>query len=148
MMRMVGLAICVIILGGERFVSWLRKGDFGDPCDDNSRCHSALCIPGADPAEVARARVEYEARLIAFAERLEKIDDDETRAAIAEEEKPNPPWLAPVYPGTCTVSCEEEACPPGWHCVSIREVHELYGFGEVKKVCSAPDDAVLSGSGE
>ncbi len=147
--RVVVIIVCGVLLSAERLVTWLNKGDFGESCEGNSKCHSDLCVPSADPEEVARLRKQYREALDVWEERMAEAKTEEVRAAIEEDDKPKPPWVSPVYPGTCSVSCEEEECPPGWSCGTVRETHGRYGWDDdVKKVCFAPDDPMLSGTGE
>ena len=151
-LRARAMLLAVVGVGAALFgiYKWISRGSMGDPCNEDDDCSSRICLPGADKAEYDRQRKEAEERMSRYLTKVGQAQDDDEADALV------PPDITIVvrrnlYPGTCTQLCDDDECPVGWHCGKIRETSwTKYSFRteSTKKLCFAPDDPQLSGTGE
>jgi hypothetical protein len=146
--RIATAVVLALVLGGVKVVSWFNLGSMGDACDGNEGCHSKLCLPGVDKEELDRARAAAAKEEADFIIALADAADDDERESLRSRHEHRERPLSPRFPGVCTESCDDDGCPAGWTCGSVTLTGPGFDFGARKKVCFAPDDPLLAGTGE
>ncbi len=134
-----GVALAVLLaLAVWYAIAGSPGAPLGAACETKGACDSGICLPDADPQEVAR--------FIEFIKAYEQGQDaDPNLAGQIEQLLQKMPrsslTLRPEYPGVCTARCEGDPdCPQGMFCAEAVWVRAFEGIdGDRLRVCM-PDD--------
>ena len=135
--------IAIAVVGLLGLAIWLVASNTGgEPsgaaCESNRACDSGICLPDADPAEVARlvevtkAYKQGQEANPSLAAEIEELIKKAPRSSLT---------LRPVYPGACADRCASDPdCPPGMFCAQAVWLSAVKGIDRGELRICMPDD--------
>ena len=137
------LYLAIAVIGFMVVIIWyVTSGPAGEPigaaCQSNQACQSEVCLPDADPKEVAR-----------FAEITKAFEQGQGAspmlggevAEMIDKLPRSSLTLRPIYPGVCTQPCNDDTdCPQEMFCADAVWVRAIKKIGKDRIQVCMPDD--------